>query len=252
MKRLVAVLCVATSLLIAADKAGAGETIRIASEGYYPPFNYFDDGGKLAGFDIDIGRALCEKMNADCSFVQQDWDALIPGLVDGKYDVILASMSITEEREKTVSFTIPYYSNMLTFIGRRNSGIKLTDDGLKGKSVGSQHDTISAEHLEGQYRGIVKVKLFDTQGEAYAALATGKLDLVLVDNLPAYDWLQTDAGKDHEFVGEFIDIDDRIGMAVRKGDDDLRQKLNQALIAILEDGTYETINDNYFPFSIYF
>ncbi len=252
MKNLAAALCVATSFLMAASQAGAGETIHIASEGYYPPFNFFDDGGKLAGFDIDIGRALCAKMKADCEFVQQDWDALIPGLVDEKYDVILASMSITEEREKTVSFTIPYYSNMLTFIGRRNSGIKLTDEGLKGKSVGSQGGTISAEHLEGQYGGIVNVRLYDIQEDAYKDLATGKLDLVLVDNLPAYDWLQTDAGKDYAFVGEFIDIDDRIGMAVRKGDDDLRQKLNQALIAILEDGTYQTINDNYFPFSIYF
>jgi polar amino acid transport system substrate-binding protein len=235
-----------------ASQAGAGETIRIASEGYYPPFNYLDDGGKLAGFDIDIGRALCEKMKADCAFVQQDWDALIPGLVDEKYDVILASMSITEEREKTVSFTIPYYSNMLTFIGRRNSGIRLTDEGLRGKFVGSQGGTISAEYLEGHYADIVNVQLFEIQEEAYKDLATGKLDLVLVDNLPAYDWLQTDAGKDYAFVGEFIDIDDRIGMAVRKGHDDLRQKLNQALIAILEDGTYQTINDNYFPFSIYF
>lgn len=191
-------------------------------------------------------------MAADCVFVPQDWDALIPGLVDGKYDVILASMSITEEREKTVSFTIPYYSNMLTFIGRRNSGIKLTDPGLKGKSVGSQRDTVSAEHLEEHYGGIVNVQLFDTQDEAYKDLATGKLDLLLVDNLPAFDWLQTDAGKNHEFVGEFIDINDRIGMAVRKGDDDLRQKLNQALIAILEDGTYQTINEKYFSFSIYF
>ena len=83
-------------------------------------------------------------------------------------------------------------------------------------------------------------------------MATGKLDLVLVDNLPAYDWLQTEAGQNHEFVGEFIDINDRIGMAVRKGDDALRQKLNQALITVLEDGTYQEINERYFPFSIYF
>jgi polar amino acid transport system substrate-binding protein len=76
--------------------------------------------------------------------------------------------------------------------------------------------------------------------------------MLLVDNLPAYDWLQTDAGKSHEFIGEFIDINDRIGIAVRQGDDALREKLNQALIAILEDGTYQSINDKYFPFSIYF
>ncbi len=240
------------SLLFAASMAVADEKIRIASEGYYPPFNFFDDGGKLAGFDIDIGWALCEKMNADCEFVQQDWDALIPGLLDEKYDVILASMSITEEREKTVSFTIPYYSNMLTFIGRRNSGIKISDETLKGKAVGAQRSTISAGYLEERYSGIVNIQLFDIQEEAYKDLATGKLDLVLVDNLPAYDWLQTETGQNHEFVGEFIDIDDRIGLVVRQGDDALREKLNQALITVLEDGTYQEINEKYFPFSIYF
>jgi polar amino acid transport system substrate-binding protein len=238
-------------MLMAASSACAEETIRFASEGYYPPLNYFDDGGKLAGFDIDIAQAVCEKMEADCAFAQQDWDDLILGLVDGNYDVIVASMSITEEREKTVSFTIPYYSNMLTFIGGRNSGIRLSDDSLKGKLVGSQRGMVSADYLEEHYGSIVTFRLFDTQDEVYKDLETGKLDLVLVDNLPAYAWLQTDEGKDSKFVGEFIDIDDRIGLAVRKGDDALRQKLNEALIAILEDGAYETINENYFPFSIY-
>jgi polar amino acid transport system substrate-binding protein len=140
----------------------------------------------------------------------------------------------------------------LTFLGRKNSGIKTSDEGLKGKSVGSQRDTISADYLEERYSGIVKIQLFDTQEEAYKNLSTGKLDLVLVDNLPAYDWLQTQPGQNHEFVGEFIDINDRIGIAVRKDDNALREKLNQALIAILEDGTYQAINEKYFPFNIYF
>ena len=72
------------------------------------------------------------------------------------------------------------------------------------------------------------------------------------DNLPSYTWLQSEAGEQYEFIGEFIDIDDRIGIAVRHEDDDLREKLDQALIEILEDGTYQEINEKYFPFSIYF
>ncbi len=252
MTGIAAALCVAMSLLFAASQAGADEKIRIGTEGYYPPFNYFDESGKLAGFDVDIGEALCEKMKTECEFVQQGWDALIPGLLEGKYDLILASMSITEEREKKVSFTIPYYSNMLTFTGRRNSGIKISDKGLKGKTVGTQRSTISANYLEEHYSGIANVRLYDTQNAALEDLIAAKLDLVLGDNLPSYAWLQTDAGKHHEFIGGFIDINDRIGIAVRKGDDLLRQKLNQALIAILEDGTYQEINEKYFPFSIYF
>jgi ABC-type amino acid transport substrate-binding protein len=117
MTRLVAALLGLISLMLPVNSAGAGEKIRLATEGYYAPFNYIDESGKLAGFDVDIGNALCKEMGADCEFVQQDWDNLIPSLLEGKYDVIVASMSITEEREEKVSFTIPYYSNMLTFIG---------------------------------------------------------------------------------------------------------------------------------------
>jgi polar amino acid transport system substrate-binding protein len=252
MTRLVAALLGLISLLAAVNSAGAGEKIRLATEGYYAPFNYFDESGKLAGFDVDIGNALCKEMEADCEFVQQDWDNLIPSLLEGKYDVIVASMSITEEREEKVSFTIPYYSNMLTFIGKINSGVEISNEGLESKSVGTLRSTVSADYLEENYSGIVNIRLYDTQDEALADLAAGKLDLVLGDNLPSYSWLQTDAGKNHEFIGEFIDIDDRISIAVRKNDESLREKLDQALIAILEDGTYQEINEKYFPFSIYF
>lgn len=233
-------------------EAYAGEKLRIASEGFFPPFNSLDANGKLVGFDIDIGFALCKRMGVECEFVKQDWDNLIPGLIEKKYDAILASMSITAEREKLVSFTVPYYSNMLTFMGRKNAGLKISDDALVGKSIGTQQGTVAAEYLQEHFNSIANIKFFETQDAALADLSTGKLDLVLGDNLPSYDWLQTDSGKDYEFVGEFIDIDDRIGIAVRKEDNELREKLNQALIAILEDGTYQAINEKYFPFSIYF
>jgi len=252
MTRLVAAFCCSISLLFAANQVGAEEKIRIATEGYYAPFNYIDESGKLAGFDVDIGNALCKKMGAECEFVQQDWDDLIPSLLEGKYDVIVASMSVTEEREKKVSFTIPYYSNMLTFIGKTNSGIEISNEGLESKSVGTLRSTVSADYLEENYSGVVNIRLYDTQDAALEDLAAGKLDLVLGDNLPSYSWLQTDAGKNHEFIGEFIDIDDRISIAVRRDDESLREKLDQALIAILEDGTYQEINEKYFPFSIYF
>ena len=252
MARLNTALCCAMSLLFAASQAAAGDKIRIATEGYYAPFNYYDENGKLAGFDVDIGEALCKKMEADCELVQQDWDDLIPGLLDEKYDVIVASMSITEEREKKVSFTTPYYSNMLTFIGKKDSGIEISDEGLESKSVGTLRSTVSADYLQEHYSSIVNIRLYDTQDLALADLAAGKLDLVLGDNLPSYSWLQTVAGENHEFVGEFIDINDRISIAVRKDDDALREKLDQALISILEDGTYQEINEKYFPFSIYF
>ncbi len=232
--------------------AATAQDLRIATEGYYAPFNYIDDAGQLAGFDVDISNALCAVMGKGCVIVQNDWDDLIPGLNNAQYDVIVASMSITTEREELVDFTLPYYSNMLTFLGRKDSGIEISADGLAGKKVGTLRSTVSSSYLQDTYADVVDIHLYDTQDDALADLASRKLDLVLGDNLPSYDWLQSEVGQGHEFVGEFIDIDDRISIAVRKSDPTLLDALNGALIEIIENGTYQQINAKYFPFSIYF
>jgi ABC-type amino acid transport substrate-binding protein len=228
------------------------QDLRIATEGYYAPFNYVDDAGDLAGFDVDISNALCAIIEISCEIVQNDWGALIPDLLGNEYDAIIASMSITAEREELVNFTIPYYSNMLTFVGKKDGRLSVTNDGLSGKSVGALVGTVSSDYLSSNYADIVTVELYDTQDDALTALFAGEIDLVLGDNLPIYSWLQTDQGNDHEFIGEFIDINDRISIAVRQTDGDLLDKFNGALIEIIENGTYQEINAKYFPFSIYF
>lgn len=228
------------------------QDLRIATEGYYAPFNYIDDAGELAGFDVDISNALCETMGITCEIVQNDWDALISGLTGNEYDAIIASMSITAEREEMVDFTIPYYSNMLTFVGKKDRRLTASDDGLSGKSVGVLGGTVSSDFLDSNYADIVAIELYETQDDALNALFAGDIDLVLGDNLPIYSWLQSDQGKSHEFIGEFIDINDRISIAIRQSDGELLDNFNDALIEILENGTYQEINAKYFPFSIYF
>jgi len=223
------------------------DSIRIGTEGAYPPFNMIDKNGKVAGFDVDIANALCNKMVAQCSFVTQDWDGIIPGLLAGKYDAIIASMSITSERKKAVDFTDRYYSNSLAFIAKKGS--KVDPGKLSGLSVGAQRATIAADHAQ-KIKG-AKVKLYDTQENAYLDLASGRIDVLVTDRLPGYDWLKSPQGKDFQFVGDAIDIGDQIGIAIRKGDDKLRQRFNKAIDAIRADGTYDKINAKYFPFSIY-
>ena len=169
------------------------DKVRIATEGAYPPFNMKNAGGELVGFDVDIARALCKEMKADCEIVAQDWDGIIPGLLAKKYDAIIASMSITEERKRAVAFSDPYYSNYLRFIAQKNSGLKVEDGGLKGKNLGGQRATISAQHLEDNYRKSANVKVYDTQEAAFLDLKAGRLDAVLVDAYPGYDWLRTAA-----------------------------------------------------------
>jgi putative lysine/arginine/ornithine/histidine/octopine transport system substrate-binding protein len=242
----IAAAAIVALMLVGAARA---EVLRIGTEGAYPPFNQIDPAGELIGFDIDIAEALCDNMGVTCEFVRQDWDGIIPGLLARKYDAIVASMSITEERKQAVDFTDPYYSNKLRFVAAENA--KLDPVNLKGKIIGAQRATISASYLEDHPIKGAKVKLYDTQENAYLDLASGRVDVILADMLVSYEWLNSEAGAGFAFLGEPIDIGDKVGIAVRKGDTELLAKLNAALAEIIADGTYEELNAKYFPFPIY-
>ncbi|SEJ04920.1 polar amino acid transport system substrate-binding protein [Pseudomonas linyingensis] len=237
--------------LVFATPALAADKLRIGTEGAYPPFNQIDASGNVVGFDVEIAKALCVKMQAECEIVTSDWDGIIPALNAKKFDFIAASMSITDERKQAVDFTDPYYTNKLQFIAPKSVDFKTDEVSLEGKVIGAQRATIAGTWLEDNLGDVVEVKLYDTQENAYLDLASGRVDGVLADKLVNWEWLKSDAGKDFEFKGEPVYDDDKIGIAVRKGDDALREKLNGALKAIVEDGTYQQINDKYFPFSIY-
>lgn len=242
----IALACV---LGLGVSVADAGDKLRIGTEGAYPPFNNIDKAGNAVGFDVDIAKALCAEMKVECEIIAPlEWDSILIGLKKKKYDAVVASMSITEERKKAVDFTAPYYSNNLTMVAKKGSSIDPMM--LKGKSVGAQRATIAANYVTDTLKG-VNAKLYDTQENAYLDLASGRIDLLVSDKLPAYDWLRSEQGKGYEFVGKAIDVDDKIGIAVRKKDDGLRLKMSAAIKAIVDNGTYAKINAKYFPFSIY-
>jgi putative lysine/arginine/ornithine/histidine/octopine transport system substrate-binding protein len=238
----------AAATVMSIGAANAEMSIKIATEGAYPPFNTKSAAGELTGFDVDIAKALCEEMKAKCEIVAQDWDGIIPGLEAKKYDAIVASMSITDERKEKVAFTDRYYSNFLRIVAKKGSGIKGPDD-LKGKTVGAQRATVAATWSEDKLGRGSTVKLYDTQTAAYSDIEAGRLDALVSDIYPAFDWLKDKA--DFEFVGEKIDINDQIAIAVRKDDAKLQKSLNDALAAIRKNGTYAKINAKYFPFDIY-
>ena len=243
-------LLAAAATLAFATQASAVEKIRIGTEGAYPPFNTIDASGNPGGFDVEIGQALCAKLKAECDVVTSDWDGIIPALNAKKFDFLIASMSITEERQQAVDFTAPYYTNKLQFIAPKDSEFKTDKDSLKGKVIGAQRATIAGTWLEDNLDGVVDIKLYDTQENAYLDLASGRIDGVLADTFVNWEWLKSDAGKNFEFKGDPVFDNDKIGIAVRKGDA-LRERLNKALAEIVADGTYKKINDKYFPFSIY-
>lgn len=247
-----------TAISLAAGLGGAkaqDKVIRIGTEGAYPPFNFIDQSGKLAGFDVDIGMALCEQMKAKCELVAQDWDGIIPALVAGKYDVIIASMFITEERKKVVSFTDPYYAAAMTHLTAKGSDIKeFTDAALAGKAVGAQSSTTQADYVQKMYPS-ADIRLYKTQDEANLDMANGRLDVMVGDVIPLLDWTtKTEDGKCCELVGEPITdpafVGEGVGMAVRQDDNDLRESLNKALAEIIANGTYKTINDKYFTINV--
>jgi polar amino acid transport system substrate-binding protein len=243
-----AALGMVTSAVFVTPSSAEDLSIKIATEGAYPPFNGKDASGKLVGFDVDIANALCAEMKAKCEIVAQDWDGMIPGLVAKKYDAIVASMSITDERKEKVDFTDRYYSNHLRIVAKKGSGIKGPKD-LAGKTVGAQRSTVAAQWSEDNLGRSATVKLYDTQTAAYSDLEAGRLNALVSDVYPAFDWLKDK--KDFEFVGDKIDINDRIGIAVRKGEDKLRGAFNDALKKIRDNGTYAKLNAQYFPFDIY-
>ncbi|AQZ94431.1 ABC transporter substrate-binding protein [Halopseudomonas phragmitis] len=250
MKSYKKILMAAAAAVFISAPALAAEKLRIGTEGAYPPFNLIDSSGNVVGFDIDIAMALCEKMEVECSIVTSDWDGIIPALNTRRFDFLVASMSITDERKQAVDFTEPYYTNKLQFVAPKSSDFQTDEASLKGKTIGAQRATIAGQWLEDNLAGVVNIRLYDTQENAYLDMSSGRIDGVLADNFVQYEWLQSDAGANFEFKGEPVFDNDQIGIAVRKGDP-LRERLNKALQEILEDGTYEQINAKYFPFSIY-
>lgn len=249
MKSYKKVLLAVTAAMVFSVPALA-DKLRIGTEGAYPPFNMIDSSGEVTGFDIDIAKALCERMDAECSVVISDWDGIIPALNTRRFDFLVASMSITEEREQAVDFTIPYYTNKLQFVAPKKAEFGVDEKSLKGKTIGAQRATIAGQWLEENMGDVVDIRLYDTQENAYLDMNAGRIDGVLADAFVQYEWLQSEAGDNFEFKGQPVFSNDKIGIAVRKGDP-LRERLNKALEEIVADGTYAEINAKYFPFSIY-
>ena len=194
-------------------------------------------------------RRALEYFGAECEIVLEEWERLIPELRGGSFDVIAASISITEKRRQLVSFTDRYYSNVVRFVARKGSGFDPAD--AAGKTIGAARATIAADWLQANLSDATTIKLYTEQQALYGDLVVGRLDAMFGDGLGSYAWLQGPEGAGFAFVGEGYRLDEGIGMAVRHEDASLLSRLNGALEAILANGTYEQINARYFPFSIY-
>jgi arginine/ornithine transport system substrate-binding protein len=256
------ILIALISLLFAAGSVQAKDwkVVRIGVEGAYPPFSYTTADGQLEGFDIDIARALGKAMGVEIKLVAQDWDGIIPALLARKYDAIIASMSITEERKKKVAFTNKYYNTPAKFISKKGAMKEFTREGvaeaIAGKKIGVQRATIHDNFITDQGGEGVEIKRYATQDEAYMDLAAGRVDMLLADSVAMSEgFLKKPEGQDYQFVGPDLTekkyFGEGAGIAIRKNDTDLVEMFNQAIAQIRSDGTYKSIQDKYFDFDVY-
>ncbi len=229
--------------------------IRIGVEGAYPPFSEVGADGKLKGFEIDLANALCAEMKAECTLVQQDFDGLIPALQSRKIDAIIASMSITDERQKVIAFSSPYYTVPARFSAKSGAKFDFSPAGLKGKKIGVQRATIHEKFVDATFKQSEIVR-YATQDQAFLDLKSGRVDLTLSDMVAAdLGFLKTPAGKGFELVGpEYNDpkyFGVGVGVGLRKADDKtLAKKFNDAIAAVKANGTFKKLNDKYFQYDI--
>ncbi len=250
------VLAAAVAVMAFGVGSAAAQTkLRIGTEGAYPPFNSLTADGKLEGFDIDIAKALCEEMKVECEFITQDWDGIIPALQAGKFDAIIASMSITDERKKQVDFTHKYYNTPPAIAVPKDSDIKgVTKADLAGKTIGVQGSTSHSNYAEATYTDS-EIRGYPTADEYKLDLVNGRIDAVNDDIVVLSDWLATPDGACCRIAGTITPViefhGEGAGIAIRKGETELAAKFNAAIDAIRANGKYKEINDKYFSFDAY-
>ncbi|NKC02994.1 ABC transporter substrate-binding protein [Brucella haematophila] len=261
LKRIVLAASIATmataigGLAMTAANAEAPLKLIIGTEGAYPPFNFINPDGTLSGFDVDIAKALCDEMKAECTFITQEWDGTIPALQADKFDAYVSSMSITEERKKQVDFSNKYYNTPPGIAVPKDSDIKgVTKADLAGKTVGVQVSTTHANYAEHAFADST-IKAYPTAEEYRLDLANGRLDAANDDSVTLAEWLKTPDGACCKMVGTYPPDPEihgvGVGVALKKGRPELVEKFNAAIKAIRANGKYKEINDKYFDFDAY-
>jgi polar amino acid transport system substrate-binding protein len=252
---LVAFAAAALTLSGLAAQERSSTEILIASEGARPPYNYIDGNNELAGFEIDLGRDLCARAKLSCRFVPQDWDGLIPGLLNHQYDAVMAALEITDAAREKIAFTKPYVRMPSAFMAAKQTVIaETTPEGLKGKTIGVEAGGAHEAYLDDLYKES-EIHPYATLEEAILDLAEGRVDLVIGDKDALMDFLKTrkeaqccalvgDAPHDPNYFG------DGIGVGLRKEDVALQAKFDKALDASIADGSFAKIRAKYFDYKI--
>ncbi|AZF63914.1 Lysine-arginine-ornithine-binding periplasmic protein ArgT [Pseudomonas sp. LBUM920] len=219
----------------------------------YPPFTVKGGNGEWSGFEVDLIHKLCEGMKAECQIKEVAWDGIIPSLLAKKIDVIFSSMSVTDEREKQIAFSRAYYDSLLGVAGPKGATVDITPEGLKGKLIGVQISTVSANYLKKYYENIADLKYYDTQESANADLIAGRIDYMMADDTAIAMMVKTPeaSGLAHIASVPYDPIIGRgVGAGLRKEDTALKARLDKAIGELLVSKDYDDLAQHYFGLSV--
>lgn len=220
------------ALALSASFAFAQDSVRMGTEGAYPPYNFINDAGEVDGFEREVGDELCARAELTCEWVKNDWDSIIPNLVSGNYDTIIAGMSITAERDEVIDFTQDYYPPTASAYVAASDGVDVSKS-----TISAQTATIQAGYVAETGAMLAE---FATPEETVAAVRNGEADAVFAD----YDYLVPlveASGGELMFVGPAVPLGGGVGMGFRESDAELREKFDAGITAMKADGTLNAL-----------
>ena len=220
-----------TAVVMMAGMAMAQDVVRLGTEGAYPPWNFINDAGEIDGFERELGDELCKRAELTCTWVKNDWDSIIPNLVSGNYDAIIAGMSITDERDQVIDFTQNYTPPDPSAYLAMSEGVDV-ETGV----IAAQTGTIQAGYVAETGAALLE---FATPEETIAAVRNGEADAVLADKSYLAPIAQEDP--DLMFVGENVALGGGVGMGVRESDEELRKTFDAAIQSMKDDGTLNAL-----------
>ncbi len=252
MKKLLTVTLLGAALVAGSAQARDYDTVRFGVDVPYEPMEYRTPEGELTGFDIELGNALCTEIGIECEWIVQGWDGIIPGLMSRKYDAIMSSMTINEERREQVLFSDPYFTPPSAWFVPADSNIDMpAKETLEGKNIGVQRGTLQDNYVSDMYGEIADVNRYATADDMVLDMEAGRLDAVFLDFPVGKSTLLDSEDGNYKVVGSMITepksyFGDGFGIAFRKRDEDLASKFNEALATLKENGTYDEIFNKYF------
>lgn len=243
-RRLNAVLKAAALGTVFTTAMASAADVRIGTEGAYAPWNFMDDDGKVAGYEIELGNALCAEAGVTCEWVINEWDSIIPNLLAGNYDVIMAGMSVTEERQQTIDFSDDYYPpDPSRYVGMADKTLDF--DNLQGVKIGAQGATIQAGYLEENLAEGNTILTYETPDQSVADLMAGNIDLLLADDSFLKPVVEGSNGA-LAYVGPEVAIGGGVAMGMRKDDGELQEKMAAALETLKANGTVDKLIAEFF------